>query len=120
MEHKSSGALMTLGIRANRGKCVIHREEDVTVRQYLGLVPDHLKADYIMGMTTCVGIIVAMGPPALTDSGTEIKSEFRVGDRVVFGRFAGQDVNLPKDLLDGREVFNIYEKDIHFGIPPRI
>lgn len=115
--------LQQLGIRANRGKCVILREEDTTVQRHVGeqaliQLPPAFVQDYLMAMTTYAGIIIALGPPALTEGGTEIKSDFQEGDRVIFGRYAGQDVKLPKDFGE-QEVFTLYTKDIHFGIPHR-
>jgi chaperonin GroES len=53
------------------------------------------------------GEILAVGPGKRDDSGKQIALDVKVGDRVLFGKYAGQAVK-----VDGQEVLVMREEDI--------
>jgi len=53
------------------------------------------------------GEILAVGPGKRDDNGKQIALDVKVGDRVLFGKYAGQDVK-----VDGQEVLVMREEDI--------
>ncbi len=53
------------------------------------------------------GEVLAVGPGKKDDSGKTIAMEVKVGDRVLFGKYAGQAVK-----IDGDEVLVMREEDI--------
>ncbi len=53
------------------------------------------------------GEVLAVGPGKRDDSGKQIAPDVKVGDRVLFGKYAGQAVK-----VDGQEVLVMREEDI--------
>ena len=53
------------------------------------------------------GEILAVGPGKRDDNGKQIALDVKVGDRVLFGKYAGQAVK-----VDGEEVLVMREEDI--------
>ena len=53
------------------------------------------------------GEILAVGPGKRDDAGKYIALDVKVGDRVLFGKYAGQSVK-----VDGQEVLVLREEDI--------
>ncbi|MCL2830146.1 MAG: co-chaperone GroES [Betaproteobacteria bacterium] len=53
------------------------------------------------------GKILAVGPGKRDDNGKVIAMDVKVGDRVLFGKYAGQTVK-----VDGKEVLVMREEDI--------
>jgi chaperonin GroES len=53
------------------------------------------------------GEVLAVGPGKLDDNGKRIPIELKVGDRVLFGKYAGQTVK-----IDGDEILVMREEDI--------
>jgi chaperonin GroES len=53
------------------------------------------------------GVIVAVGPGALNDSGERIAPEVKPGDFVLFGKWSGTEVK-----IDGDELLIMKESDI--------
>jgi chaperonin GroES len=53
------------------------------------------------------GEVVAVGPGKRDDSGKLIEMALKVGDRVLFGKYAGQTVK-----MDGQELLVMREEDI--------
>ncbi len=53
------------------------------------------------------GEVLAVGPGKRDDNGKQITLDVKVGDRVLFGKYAGQAVK-----LDGQEVMVMREEDI--------
>ena len=53
------------------------------------------------------GEVLAVGPGKRDDNGKQIALDVKVGDRVLFGKYAGQAVK-----VDGQEVLVMREKDI--------
>ena len=57
------------------------------------------------------GTVVAVGPGKIVD-GTRVELQLKVGDRVLFGKYSGTDVNVGGEeniLLREEEVFAIIE-----------
>ncbi len=53
------------------------------------------------------GVIVAVGPGKLLDSGTRGELSVAVGDEVIYGKYSASDIE-----VDGREVKILRESDI--------
>lgn len=53
------------------------------------------------------GEVIAVGPGKTADNGTVIALEVKVGDKVLFGKYAGQAVK-----VDGEDLLVISEDDI--------
>jgi chaperonin GroES len=53
------------------------------------------------------GVVLAVGPGKLLDSGDRGELSVQVGDEVIYGKYAGSDVE-----VDGREVKILRESDI--------
>lgn len=53
------------------------------------------------------GEVLAVGPGKRDDSGKIIQMDVKVGDRVLFGKYAGQTVK-----VDGQELLVMREEDI--------
>ncbi|MDR1887978.1 MAG: co-chaperone GroES [Zoogloeaceae bacterium] len=53
------------------------------------------------------GEVLAVGPGKRDDSGKIITPDVKVGDKVLFGKYAGQTVK-----VDGQEVLVVREEDI--------
>jgi chaperonin GroES len=53
------------------------------------------------------GEIVAVGPGRRGDDGKRIEPDLKVGERVLFGKYAGQSVK-----VDGNELLVLREEDI--------
>ena len=56
------------------------------------------------------GIVIAIGDGKVLDNGTKISMSVKVGDKIIFGKYAGQSVK-----LNGKELLVMREEDI-FGI----
>ncbi len=53
------------------------------------------------------GEVLAVGPGERNDQGVQVALDVKVGDRVLFGKYAGQSVK-----VDGDEVLVMREEDI--------
>ena len=53
------------------------------------------------------GEIVAVGPGRVTDEGKKIPIEVKVGDKILYGKYSGTEVN-----YDGEEYLIMRESDI--------
>ncbi len=53
------------------------------------------------------GTVVAVGPGKRSDDGTVLPLDLKVGDKVLFGKYAGQSVK-----VDGEEVLVIREEEV--------
>jgi chaperonin GroES len=53
------------------------------------------------------GEVVAVGPGKLSEEGTRLEMDVKVGDRVLYGKYSGTDVT-----LDGEEYLILRESDI--------
>lgn len=62
-----------------------------------------------------IGIVLAIGDERVTEFGTKMPKVAQVGDRVLFGKFAGIDVD-----IDGNEFMIMKEGEILMILPPKI
>ncbi len=53
------------------------------------------------------GEVVAVGPGKLSDDGTRLVMDVKVGDRVLYGKYSGTDIT-----LDGIEYLIVRESDV--------
>ncbi|MCE2421934.1 MAG: co-chaperone GroES [Gemmatimonadetes bacterium] len=53
------------------------------------------------------GLVVAAGPGRRNDDGDRLEMDVKVGDRVLYGKYAGTEVS-----LDGRDFLIVKEPDI--------
>lgn len=53
------------------------------------------------------GKIVALGPGKLSDEGTRVKPDVKVGDKVLYGKYSGTEVS-----VDGEDYLILRESDI--------
>ncbi|MCG6986622.1 MAG: co-chaperone GroES [Gemmatimonadetes bacterium] len=53
------------------------------------------------------GEVVAVGPGKISDDGTRLDMEVKVGDKVLYGKYSGTDVT-----LDGDEYLILRESDV--------
>ncbi len=58
------------------------------------------------------GEIIAVGPGKLSDEGTRLEMDVKVGDKVLYGKYSGTDVT-----LDGEEYLILRESDILAIVP---
>ncbi len=54
-----------------------------------------------------VGQVVAVGPGKVTDDGKKVAPEVKVGDKVLYGKYSGTEVN-----VDGDDYLIMREADI--------
>lgn len=81
---------------------VVIRAVDQETRTQSGIViPDNAKEK------PTTGEVLAVGPGRITDDGTNIPVSIKVGDRVLFGQFAGQKVK-----INGEELTILREEDV--------
>jgi chaperonin GroES len=61
-----------------------------------------------------IGRVIAVGQGKILSDGSFHKTHYHVGDWVLFGRYAGTDIDpMFLKLPDGREVFFIKEEDLY-------
>jgi chaperonin GroES len=53
------------------------------------------------------GEVVAVGPGRISDDGTRLDMDVKVGDRVLYGKYSGTEVT-----LDGKEFLILRESDV--------
>ena len=53
------------------------------------------------------GEVVAVGPGKISDDGTRLDMDVKVGDKVLYGKYSGTDVT-----LDGEEFLILRESDV--------
>jgi chaperonin GroES len=53
------------------------------------------------------GEVVAVGPGKTDDKGVVVKLELKVGDKVLYGKYAGTEVN-----VDGKDLLILRESDV--------
>lgn len=81
---------------------VVVRSIDAETRSPGGIViPDNAREKPTQGQ------VLAVGPGRITDDGTNIPMSLTVGDRVLFGQFAGQKIK-----INNEEVTILREEDV--------
>lgn len=71
-------------------------------------------ADRNGALATCTGTVIAVGPGRMLSDGRMAPLCIKPGDRVAYGRYAGQDLE-----IEGRMYFTIKEEDIRAVIPAK-
>jgi chaperonin GroES len=66
------------------------------------IIPDTAKEKPMQGE------IIAVGQGRVTDSGTFVKLELKVGDKVLYGKYSGTEVT-----VDGNEYLIMRESDVY-------
>ncbi len=56
------------------------------------------------------GVVIAVGPGKLLDNGTRSEMSVKVGDRVIFSKYGGNEIT-----VDGKE-YNILDEDQIYAI----
>lgn len=94
-------AKVTLGVRPLHDRILVRRmaEEEKTAGGII--IPDSAKEKPQRGE------IVAAGNGRITEDGKSLPLEVKVGDRVLFGKYAGTELK-----LDGEEYLMMREEDI--------
>jgi chaperonin GroES len=97
---------MALSIRPIHDRIVIKREPEQTQTAGGIYIPDTAREK------NQVGTVIAVGKGKKDDSGKHIALDVKVGDRVLFGKYAGTET--PRQTLesDGDELIIMREEDI--------
>ncbi|MDD2889993.1 MAG: co-chaperone GroES [bacterium] len=82
-------------------RILVRRVEEKEVKKGSIIIPDTAKEK------PQEGEIIAVGPGKLDDKGTRHKPEIKTGDRVLFGKYAGTEIE-----IDGEECLIMNEDDI--------
>lgn len=90
--------------QATGSRVFIRKEEQVLQKGSLILAAPLSKQN--------VGVVVAVGPGKISDSGVLVPPQCKVGDRVVFNLHGGQTV----DIM-GEELTVFYDHDIYAILP---
>ena len=90
-----------MNIRPLHDRIIVHRLEEG--EQHIGgiIIPDTAKEKPQQGT------VIAVGNGKARDSGKPIALDVKAGDRILFGKYAGQEVK-----LDGEEVLIMKEDDV--------
>ncbi len=88
-------------IRPLQDRIIVKRIEEEETSKGGIIIPDAAKEK------SQEGKVVAVGKGVIRDDGKLQKLDVKRGDRVLFGKFAGTEVN-----LDGEEYFIIREDDV--------
>ncbi len=92
---------MALKIKPLHDRVVIKRIEQEEVRKGGIIIPDTAKEKPQQGE------VVAVGPGRIDNEGKRVEMSVKVGDKVIFGKYAGTEVK-----IDGEEYLIMREDDI--------
>jgi len=90
-----------LKIRPLHDRIVVKRVEEEHKTKGGIFIPDTAKEKPLEGE------IIAVGNGKVLENGTKIKLEVKVGDKVLFGKYAGTEIK-----IDGNEYLMMREEDI--------
>ena len=88
-------------IRPLQDRVIVKRVEEEERTKGGIIIPDTAKEKPQEGQ------IIAVGPGKVTDDGTKIPMEVKVGDRILFGKYSGTEIK-----IDGEEHLIMREDDI--------
>jgi chaperonin GroES len=88
-------------IRPLRDRVLVKRLKEEEKTKGGIIIPDTAKEKPVEGE------VIAVGNGKLLDNGTVLKLDVKVGDRVLFGKYSGQEVK-----VDGEERLILREEDI--------
>jgi chaperonin GroES len=96
-----------MNIRPLHDRIIVHRLEEG--EQQIGgiIIPDTAKEKPQQGT------VIAVGNGKTSDTGKPIPLDVKAGDRILFGKYAGQEVK-----LDGEEVLIMKEDDVLAVVSP--
>ena len=92
---------MAMKIRPLQDRVVVRRLEEKEVVKGGIVIPDTAKEK------PQEGEVVAVGDGKILNNGTRVAMDVKVGDRILFGKYAGSEVK-----LDGEELLIMREEDI--------
>jgi len=92
---------MAFKVKPLADRVVVKRIEEEEDKEAKIILPDTAKEKPQKGE------IVAVGPGRLNEDGDRIKMELKVGDKVIFGKYAGTEIT-----IDGKEFLIMREDDI--------
>lgn len=91
-----------MNLRPLGDRVVVKAEDDLEQRTASGLViPDTAKEK------PQIGEVLAVGPGALNDEGERLPMDVKVGDRVLYSKYAGTEVK-----LDSKEYLVLSARDV--------
>ena len=90
-----------MNIRPLHDRIIVERLEEETVTAGGLIIPDSAKEKPQQGK------VVAVGKGKKTEEGKTIAMDVKVGDKVLFGKYAGNEVK-----VDGKEYLMMREDDI--------
>ena len=88
-------------VRPLHDRVVVKRLEDKEVMRGGIVIPDTAKEK------PQEGEVIAVGSGKVLENGTRLAMDLKVGDRVLFGKYAGSEIK-----LDGQEYLIMREEDI--------
>ena len=92
---------MTMTLQPLHDRIVVQRIDEGEVRRGGLIIPDSAKEKPPEGK------VVAVGKGTVTEDGTKIPLDVKAGDRVLFGKYSGNEVT-----LDGEEYLIMKEDDV--------
>ena len=92
---------MTMTLQPLHDRIVVQRIEEGEVRRGGLIIPDSAKEKPQEGK------VLAVGTGTVTEDGTKIPLDVKAGDRVLFGKYSGNEVT-----LDGEEYLIMKEDDV--------
>ncbi|MCA9740120.1 MAG: co-chaperone GroES [Deferribacteres bacterium] len=90
-----------MNIKPLSDRVVVKPLEQDEVKQGSIIIPDTAKEKPMQGE------VVAVGPGKVSDSGAAVAMEVKKGDKVLYGKYAGQEVT-----VDGEDFLIMRESDI--------
>jgi chaperonin GroES len=90
-----------MNIRPLHDRIIVERIEEETMTAGGIIIPDSAKEKPIEGT------IIAVGKGKLTEDGKLLPLDVKVGDKVLFGKYAGTEIK-----IDGKELMMMREDDI--------
>ena len=97
-------------IRPLHDQIVVRRHEPKATTEGGVVIPDAAKEK------PQEGEVLAVGPGKTLDNGTKVALDVKVGDKVLFPRYAGTNIKIEE--IDGEEVLIIREDEV-LGVLPK-
>jgi len=95
-------------LRPLNDRILVKRVEEKEVTKGGIIIPDTAKEK------PAEGIIVAVGQGALNNDGVRVPLEVKKGDRILFGKYGGQEINVEGEeylIMSEQEVLCVIEVD---------
>ncbi len=88
-------------VKPLQDRVLVKRVEEETKTKGGIIIPDSAKEK------PQEGLVIAVGPGKVTDSGTRVTPEVKAGDRVLFGKYSGSEIK-----IEGEEHLILREDDL--------